>query len=117
MVTAVVDHVVVQPVIAITMMALQIAVATLFSPYFALLMLAASVAVVVLALAVTPRLRTWSRAARPANAELFTRVQETFQGIQAIKAHGFEDANLARFRNESTAALTRRLRCDGTSRV
>ena len=105
MVTAVVDHVVVQPVIAIAMMALQIAVASLFSPYFAVLMLVASVVVVVLAVVVTPRLRTWSQAARHANAELFTRVQETFQGIQAIKAYGFEDANLARFRDESTAAL------------
>ena len=105
MVTAVVDHVIVQPIIAIAMMALQIAVASLFSPYFALLMLVAGVTVVVLALAVTPRLRTWSGAARRANAALFTRVQETFQGIQAIKAYGFEDANLARFRGESTAAL------------
>ena len=105
MVTAVIDHVVVQPVISIAMMALQIAVATLFSPYFAVLMLIASVAVLALALVVTPRLRTWSQAARRANAELFTRVQETFQGIQAIKAYGFEDANLARFRDESTKAL------------
>ena len=105
MVTAVVDHVIVQPIIAIAMMALQIAVASLFSPYFALLMLVAGVTVMVLALAVTPRLRTWSGAARRANATLFTRVQETFQGIQAIKAYGFEDANLARFRGESTAAL------------
>ena len=105
MVTAVVDHVVVQPIIAISMMALQIAVATLFSPYFAFLMLLASVAVLALALVVTPRLRTWSQAARRANAELFTRVQETFQGIQAIKAYGFEGANLGRFQNESIKAL------------
>lgn len=114
MVTAVVDHVVVQPIIAIAMMALQIAVATLFSPYFALLMLIACVAIVVLALGVTPRLRVSSRAARRANAALFTRVQETFQGIQAIKAYGFEDANLAGFRGESATALDTAfaLRCD-----
>lgn len=105
MVTAVVDHVVVQPVIAIAMMSLQIAVATLFSPYFAFLMLLAGVSVVVLALAVTPRLHRWSDAARRANAELLGRVQETFQGIQAIKAYGFEDASLARFRSQSGAAL------------
>ena len=105
MVTAVVDHVVVQPIIAIAMMALQIAVATLFSPYFAFLMLVAAVSVVVLALAVTPRLHRGSHAARSANAALFTRVQETFQGILAIKAYGFEDANLARFQSESTSAL------------
>ena len=105
MVTAVVDHVVVQPIIAIAMIVLQLAVASLFSPYFALLMLVASAAVVAMALALAPRLQTWSGAARRANAALFTRVQETFQGIQAIKAYGFEDANLGRFHDESTAAL------------
>ena len=105
MVTAVVDHVVVQPIIAIAMLVLQLAVATLFSPYFALLMLVASAAVVAMALGLAPRLRIWSRAARRANAALFTRIQETFQGIRAIKAYGFEDANSRRFRDESTAAL------------
>ena len=105
MVTAVVDHVVVQPIIAIAMIVLQLAVASLFSPYFALLMLVASAAVVAMALGLAPRLQTWSGAARRANAALFTRVQETFQGIQAIKAYGFEDANLGRFHDESTAAL------------
>lgn len=105
MVTAVVDHVVVQPIIATAMIALQLGVATLFSPYFAVLMLVASAAVVAMALALAPRLRTGSRAARHANAGLFTRIQETFQGIRAIKAYGFEDANLGKFRSESTTAL------------
>ena len=105
MVTAVVDHVVVQPVIAVSMISMQLAVATLFSPWFAFLMFTASVVIVVLAVWYTPRLRTWSQAARRANAQLFTRVQETFQGIQAIKAYAFEDANLARFRTDSVRAL------------
>ena len=105
MVTAVVDNVVVQPIIAIATLATQLAVATLFSPWFAVLLLLASVVVVGLAAGYTPRLRTWSQAARRANAALFTRVQETFQAIQAIKAYGFENANLARFRDESNMAL------------
>ena len=105
MVTAVVDHVVVQPIIAIAMIVLQLAVASLFSPYFAFLMLVAGAAVVAMALGLAPKLQTGSGAARRANAALFTRVQETFQGIQAIKAYGFEDASSRRFRNESTAAL------------
>lgn len=105
MVTAVVDNVVVQPIIAVATLATQLAVATLFSPWFALLLLLASVAVVGFAAGYTPRLRTWSQAARRANAALFTRVQETFQAIQAIKAYGFENANLARFLDESNAAL------------
>ena len=105
MVTAVVDNVVVQPIIAITTLMMQLAIATLFSPWFAFLLLAASVVVVALTAWYTPRLRTWSQAARRANAALFTRVQETFQGIQAIKAYGFENANLARFRSDSSTAL------------
>ncbi|MCE2426444.1 MAG: ABC transporter ATP-binding protein, partial [Pseudomonadales bacterium] len=69
------------------------------------LMFTAGVVIVALAVWYTPRLRTWSQAARRANAQLFTRVQETFQGIQAIKAYAFEDANLARFRTDSGRAL------------
>ena len=63
------------------------------------------VACVVLLIAITPRLRALSRAARQASATLFTRVQETFQSIQAIKAYGFETPNYDRFQSESTQAI------------
>ena len=105
MVTAVVDNVVVQPVIALMTLMLQLAIAVLFSPWFAFLLCVASTVVVALTIWYTPRLRTWSQAARRSNAALFTRVQETFQGIQAIKAYRFEGTNLTHFEQESRLAL------------
>ena len=105
MVTAVVDNVVVQPIIAIMTLMLQITIAVLFSPWFAFLLCVASGIVIALTIWYTPRLRTWSQAARRSNAALFTRVQETFQSVQAIKAYQFERTNLARFEQESLLAL------------
>ena len=105
MVTAVVDNVVVQPIIALITLMLQLAIAVLFSPWFAFLLCVASGVVISLAIWYTPRLRTWSQAARRSNAVLFTRVQETFQSIQAIKAYQFERTNLVRFEQESQLAL------------
>ena len=105
MVTAVVDNVVVQPIIAIMTLMLQITIAVLFSPWFAFLLCVASGIVIALTIWYTPRLRTWSQAARRSNAALFTRVQETFQSVQAIKAYQFERTNLARFEQESLQAL------------
>lgn len=105
MVTAVVDNIVVQPIIAVMTLFLQLTIAVLFSPWFAFLLFIASVTVLVLTVWYTPRLRSWSQAARRANAALFTRVQETFQSIQAIKAYRYEGANLERFQHESSIAL------------
>ena len=105
MVTAVVDNVVVVPVIGLTTLTMQLAIASLFSPWFGSLLLIGIVACVVLLIAITPRLRALSRAARQASATLFTRVQETFQSIQAIKAYGFETPNYDRFQSESTQAI------------
>ena len=105
MVTAVVDNVVVQPIIALLTLMLQLAIAVLFSPWFAFLLCVASAIVISLTIWYTPRLRTWSQAARRSNAALFTRVQETFQSVQAIKAYQFESTNLARFEQESVLAL------------
>ena len=105
MVTAVVDNIVVQPIIALLTLALQLTIASLFSPWFAFLLCVASATILTITVWYTPRLRTWSQAARRSNAALFTRVQETFQSIQAIKAYGFEDTNLSRFESESSIAL------------
>lgn len=105
MVTAVVDNIVVQPIIALSILVLQLVIATLFSPWFAFLLLLAVITIVTITAWFTPRLRISSQAARRANAGLFTRVQETFQSIQAIKAYSYEDANLAAFQNGSRIAL------------
>ena len=105
MVTAVVDNIVVVPLIGLTTLTMQLAIASLFSPWFGSLLLIGIVSCVALLVAITPRLRTLSLAARQASATLFTRVQETFQSIQAIKAYGFETSNHERFQSESTQAI------------
>lgn len=105
MVTAVVDNIVVQPIIALVVLIMQLTIAMLFSPWFAFLLLVAVVTILAITAWFTPRLRTWSQAARRANAGLFTRVQETFQSIQAIKAYGYEGSNLTQFTSASTTAL------------
>ena len=105
MVTAVVDHIVVQPIIAILTLILQLTIAFLFSPWFAFLLSLACFSVLLMATWYTPRLRQRSQEARQANASLFTRVQETFQSIQAIKAYRYEDVNENKFREESSDAL------------
>ena len=105
MVTAVVDHIVVQPIIAIATLLMQLVIAVLFSPWFAFLLALAAAVIGLMTIWYTPILRTWSQATRRASAALFTRIQESFQSIQAIKAYQFEDENLARFRAESRLAL------------
>ena len=107
MVTAVVDNIVVQPIIALVTLSMQLAIALLFSPWFAFLLCVASIVVWFVVIWYTPRLRTWSQEARRSNAALFTRVQETFQSIQTIKAYAYEDLNASQFQNESVAALRR----------
>jgi ABC-type multidrug transport system fused ATPase/permease subunit len=105
MVTAVVDNIVVVPIIGASTFAVQIAIACLFSPWFGFLLGVGIVSCGLTLVAMTPRLRDASRTARQANAALFSRVQETFQGIQAIKAYGFESANQSRFVAESRRAI------------
>lgn len=105
MVTAVVDNIVVVPVIGLTTLAMQLAIASLFSPWFGFLLMVGVITCVVLLTVITPRLRKLSVAARKANATLFTRVQETFQSIQAIKAYGFEATNHDLFLSESGEAI------------
>ena len=105
MVTAVVDNIVVVPMIGLTTLAMQLAIASLFSPWFGCLLMIGVITCVVLLVVITPRLRKLSAVARMANATLFTRVQETFQSIQAIKAYGYEATNHERFVVESSEGI------------
>ncbi len=105
MVTAVIDNIVAVPIIGISTLTMQIAIATLFSPWFGFLLCLGVIVLLVVLTVMTPRLRQRSHLARKANAALFTRVQETFQSIFAIKAYGYEASNSKRFSIESERAL------------
>ena len=105
MVTAVIDNIIVVPVIGLTTLCMQGAIAALFSPWFAFLLMTAVVTLILAVGAATPRLRRASVDAREAGAVLYNRVQETFQGVSAIKAYAFETANSRAFDAESRAVI------------
>ena len=105
MVTAVVENIVVVPVIGIVTLAVQLIIASLFSPWFGFLFFVGVALCMVILGIITPRLQSLSLGARQASSSLFTRVQETFQSIQAIKTYGFENENYNRFFLESKTAI------------
>ena len=105
MVTAVIDNIVVVPVIGLTTLCMQGAIAALFSPWFAFLLVTALVTLALGVALANPRLRRASINAREAGAVLYNRVQESFQGIAAIKAYAFEATNSSRFEAESETAV------------
>jgi ABC-type multidrug transport system fused ATPase/permease subunit len=76
-----------------------------FDPFLALL--AAGIGIPVLAWArwFSPRLRTRALVARERNSDLTSRIQEIFSGLRVIKAYGREDAEQARFEDESVVAF------------
>ncbi|MFC3078496.1 ABC transporter ATP-binding protein [Phenylobacterium terrae] len=76
-----------------------------FDPFLALL--AAGIGLPVLAWArwFSPRLRTRALVARERNSDLTSRIQEIFSGLRVIKAYGREDAEQARFEDESVVAF------------
>ena len=105
MVTAVVENIVVVPVIGIATLAVQLTIASLFSLWFGFLFFIGILVCILVLKVITPRLQALSLRARQASASLFTRVQETFQSIQAIKTYSFEDENYSRFFTESETAI------------
>lgn len=53
----------------------------------------------------SPRMRTLSLAAREANSDLTSRVQETFAAIRVVKAYGAEEIEQTRFDQDSEVAF------------
>lgn len=53
----------------------------------------------------SPRMRTQSLAAREANSDLTSRVQETFAAIRVVKAYGTEELEQERFDRDSVVAF------------
>ena len=110
MVTAVIDNIVVIPVIALSTLLMQFVIASLFSPWFSFLISVYVLGLFFLCVWSAPRLRVDSADARTASANLFARIQETFQSIQLVKAYGFEKSSNLVFQEESLTALDKSLR-------
>jgi len=105
MITNIVQNVLLEPLKAAGSLVLAAFVATLFSPYLGLLVLAAAAPIVWLVAWYTPRLQLRSRLARTTNSNLTSRIQEAFTAIRVIKANLLERTVLDRFNSDSRTAL------------
>ena len=105
MVTRVIDVIVVLPVTAGATLVLQIAIASLFSPTFAVLLGIGAATLIAMIYWYTPRLRALSGVTRATSAALVTRVQESLQSVLALKAYGALERTTARFADESRDAI------------
>lgn len=76
-----------------------------FDPFLALLAAGIGIPVILWARWFSPRLRTRALVARERNSDLTSRIQEIFSGLRVIKAYGREDAEQARFEDESVVAF------------
>ena len=107
MVTAVVQNALVEPVVALGNLAIALVAVALFHPYLGLLFLLAALPSLLAAAVLTPRLRRQSAAARAANSDLTSHIQESTAAARLLQANGAESAAFGAFRSRSRAALDR----------
>jgi ABC-type multidrug transport system fused ATPase/permease subunit len=105
MVTQLIDVLFLTPVTAFTRYAALVAAVAVFDPRLSLALLLVWPPVLVLGAVFSRRLRVGFRAAREANSELTSRIQETLTGIRVIKAYGAELREQSRFEDESRHAF------------
>ena len=107
MVTAVVQNALIEPAVALGNLVVALAAVALFDPYLGLLFLLAALPSLVAAKALTPRLRRQSAAARAANSDLTSHIQESTAAARLLQANGAEAAAFGVFRSRSRTALDR----------
>lgn len=106
-VTQLLDVLVMAPLMAGGRFLLALAVAALFDPLLALLLVATWPLAFVLAARSSRPMRNSFRAAREANSALTSRIQESVVAIKVLKAYGAAPAQQARFEADSLAAFAR----------
>ena len=105
MVTAIIDTIILRPVIALGQMLFSFLVICMFSLVLGAVYLAAIIPVIWLLKVYMPKLQTRSRSAREPNSALTSRIQEVFGAIRVIKSNRAEEIIEQRFDEDSTAAL------------
>jgi len=105
MVTAIIDTIILRPVIALGQMLFSFLVICMFSLVLGAVYLAAIIPVIWLLKVYMPKLQTRSRRARETNSALTSRIQEVFGAIRVIKSNRAEEIIEQRFDEDSTAAL------------
>lgn len=81
------------------------AVVAAFDPWFAIIVLAVAIPIGWVFRISTPRIRRRALAARIANSNLLSRLQESFAAIKVVKANGAEKRVYDRFDQDSIGAL------------
>ena len=105
MVTAIIDTIILRPVIALGQMLFSFLVICMFSLVLGAVYLAAIIPMIWLLKGYMPKLQTRSRRARETNSALTSRIQEVFGAIRVIKSNRAEEIIEQRFDEDSTAAL------------
>jgi len=109
-ITAVVDTVILDPINIGSKFLLALFIVWVFNPWLGLLAVLASIPIVAIVVWYTPRLQRLSRAARRANSDLTSRIQEVFAGIRVIKANQAEKTVIDNFDRDSNSALDTAIR-------
>ncbi len=107
MVTQLIDVLVLTPLGAFARFLFSIGLVFCFDPWLALMLAAIWPPTLVVGNLVSRRLRIRFRAAREANSELTSSIQETLAGIKVLKAYGAEGRAQARFEERSRGAFAR----------
>ncbi len=105
MVTAIIENVILRPVIALGQVFFSFLVICMFSLVLGVVYLAGIVPIIWLLKIYMPRLQRRSRNARETNSALTSRIQEVFGAIRVIKSNQAEKIIEQRFDQDSSAAL------------
>lgn len=109
-ITAIIDTAILDPINMIWKLALAFFILWLFNPLLGVICILATVPIVLVVAAYTPRLQRLARLAREANSNLTSRIQEAFAAIRVIKANQVEARAMRRFDADSNHALNAALR-------
>jgi len=105
MVTQIIQHLIIDPIMMISTFLFGMMVAFLFDPWLSLIILVTVIPSLLLGAKFSPRMRIGFRTMRETNSELTSQIQETIAGIKAIKAYGSEKAYQQKFEERSLEAF------------
>ena len=109
-ITAIIDTAILDPINMLWKLAFAFFILWLFNPVLGFICILATVPIVLVVAAYTPRLQRLARLAREANSNLTSRIQEAFAAIRVIKANQVEARAMRRFDADSNHALNAALR-------
>jgi len=104
-ITNILQYVVLTPLRVAAWLAFGALVLVFFSPWFAPIILVASILIYLMMRRLLPVVREKARLAREHNSDLTSRIQENLAAIRVIKANAAEERMMAKFERDSQRAL------------